>query len=244
MNINSTQGVYKITNKINGKIYIGSTTTPFSLRFGQHKCQLRGNRHFNPHLQYSWNKYGESNFEFSPIEICDASSCMVREQHYIDTLHPAYNVILKQRTSVTYKHNQTTKDRISLAFKGRNHPLYSGDYIFYHPKHGYFTGGLQELSQKHGFCDTAGYKLKNGLLSQSHGWIYIGKASDPLPVDINATYQERIKDKRPSYTFINELGKTYNGKISDFATRYKLDNSTIYKLVKKKRKTAFGWKML
>lgn len=244
MNLNSTQGVYKITNKINGKIYIGSTTTPFSLRFGQHKSQLRGNRHFNPHLQYSWNKYGESNFDFSPIEVCDATQCLIREQHYIDTLHPIYNVIHQQRNHIQYKHNQSAKDRISIAFKGKNHPLYSGEYRFYHPKHGYFVGGLKEFPRRFGLSIMTGYNLKNEVLFQSKGWIYIGKSTSPVPEDINKIYINRINHNKPIYTFFNPERGTFCGTIPSFMRNYKIkhcNSTTIHSLTTGKRKMAWGW---
>lgn len=42
----------------------------FGDRWDCHKAQLRGNYHDNPHLQNSWNKYGEENFEFVIIYNC------------------------------------------------------------------------------------------------------------------------------------------------------------------------------
>ena len=61
MNFVSKPGIYKITNKINNKIYIGSSYS-ISKRISEHKYQLRRNSHPNIHLQSSWNKYGEDNF--------------------------------------------------------------------------------------------------------------------------------------------------------------------------------------
>ena len=43
----------------------------FGDRWDCHKAQLRGNYHDNPHLQNSWNKYGEENFKFEILEICN-----------------------------------------------------------------------------------------------------------------------------------------------------------------------------
>lgn len=237
-------GIYKITNKLNGKFYIGATTTPFSLCFGQHKTMLRGSYHFNPHLQYSWNKYGETSFEFEAIEACDINDCATREQHYIDALKPEYNVIKKQRTQFLYKHNQTTKDRISLAFQGKNHPLYSGEYTFYHPSHGYFTGGLKELPQKFNFSETAGYKLKSKLLFKSNGWIYIGPKGTPRPNNIDEVYHTKLAQEKPTYTFYNPTFGPFHGTIPEFINKYKIrhsNGSTIHSLVSGERKMAWGW---
>jgi group I intron endonuclease len=49
------------------------------------------NKHPNSHLQRAWLKYGEVNFTFTVIEICDKTKLIEREQHWINNLNPAYN---------------------------------------------------------------------------------------------------------------------------------------------------------
>jgi len=61
-------GIYKITNTINNKVYIGSTLKSFDFRFKTHINLLRRNRHENPILQKSWNKYSENCFVFETVE--------------------------------------------------------------------------------------------------------------------------------------------------------------------------------
>lgn len=56
--------IYIIKNKINGKIYVGQTIKDYNIRWKSHKRLLRKGKHNNNHLQNSWNKYGEYNFEF------------------------------------------------------------------------------------------------------------------------------------------------------------------------------------
>lgn len=89
-------GVYKITNKINDKFYIGSSNN-VEHRWYQHKIQLRAGEHPNAHLQHAWNLYGEDNFIFEIIERCLPEIQFEREQHYLDTLNPfddrGYNVV-------------------------------------------------------------------------------------------------------------------------------------------------------
>lgn len=63
-------GIYGIRNKINNKIYVGKTEMNFGDRKDCHFASLRGGYHINPHLQKSFNKYGEDNFEFIVLYEC------------------------------------------------------------------------------------------------------------------------------------------------------------------------------
>jgi len=61
-------GIYQITNKTNGKMYIG-LCKDFNDRWRRHYQNLQANRNRpNKHLQASWNKYGEDAFTFSVLE--------------------------------------------------------------------------------------------------------------------------------------------------------------------------------
>lgn len=91
LNINET-GIYAIVNKINGKQYIGSAAKSFKQRWRDHIKTLRGNRHSSPILQAAYNKYGEESIEFKVLEVCDREKCIEREQLYLDTLSPEYNI--------------------------------------------------------------------------------------------------------------------------------------------------------
>lgn len=57
-------GIYRIINIQNYKFYIGMTTRNFKQRFDEHIKKLRKNKHYNPMLQNSFNKYGEDSFIF------------------------------------------------------------------------------------------------------------------------------------------------------------------------------------
>lgn len=83
-------GIYKITNLISGKIYIGSSTNIRS-RIAHHYSDLKKQRHHNLHLQNSYNKYGRIAFISEVLEDCTLSNLIEREQYYIDSLKPEYN---------------------------------------------------------------------------------------------------------------------------------------------------------
>lgn len=76
-------GIYKITNDINKKVYIGSSLK-LNDREYKHFWLLRNNKHDNSFLQNSYNKYGESNFDFQLVKLCDPSELVELENYYID----------------------------------------------------------------------------------------------------------------------------------------------------------------
>lgn len=83
--------IYKITNTITGQLYVGSESCP-KTRWRCHLRLLRSGTHHSPYLQRSFCLHGEAAFTFEPLEEGIAQDALImREQHYIDTLHPVYN---------------------------------------------------------------------------------------------------------------------------------------------------------
>lgn len=75
--------IYKITNKINGKIYIGQTIKNYEERFRQH--QLNYNKeYFSQIVLYkAFKKYGIENFSFEAIEEVEKEKLDEREKYWI-----------------------------------------------------------------------------------------------------------------------------------------------------------------
>jgi len=115
-------GVYKITNTVTGDFYIGSSVN-LRERLSQHRRAIRGNRHINTHLQRSWNKYGESAFEFNPILYCDTSTTLFYEQLLLDRQKPTFNIAKNATASMMgLSHSEETKRKISEALSGDRNP--------------------------------------------------------------------------------------------------------------------------
>lgn len=74
-----TSGIYKITCKPTRKCYVGSSIE-IETRFGAHKSRLKQNKHWNPYLQYAWNKYGEKNFDWQILEIVDNPILLIKAE--------------------------------------------------------------------------------------------------------------------------------------------------------------------
>lgn len=107
-------GVYQIKNIINNKIYIGSTKN-LTKRKILHFYQLNNNKHHNQYLQNSFNKYGKDSFIFEIIEYCSKKDLFKKEQYYIDTLMPEYNILKIVGSCLGYKHSKKTKEKIRVA---------------------------------------------------------------------------------------------------------------------------------
>lgn len=77
-----TCGIYMIQNKVNNKIYIGQAVD-IEDRWKAHRSGLRGGYHPNKHLQNSWKRDGEENFEFTILLECKESQLNTFEEYYI-----------------------------------------------------------------------------------------------------------------------------------------------------------------
>lgn len=124
-------GVYKIVNTINGKIYIGSSVN-FKDRFRDHKKLLRHDKHPNQHLQNSWNKYGEANFEFLILSkiVKDKDLLLKEEQSFIDNLNVCdknigYNICNIAGSTFGYKFSEESKNKMSKAKLKSNSKLHN-----------------------------------------------------------------------------------------------------------------------
>jgi hypothetical protein len=60
-------GIYKITNKVNGKILIGKGINVRGI-LNRQQMQLKWGSHRNQALQEDWNRLGAENFEFEVVD--------------------------------------------------------------------------------------------------------------------------------------------------------------------------------
>lgn len=112
-------GIYIITNIVNSKFYIGSAVN-FYNRKQAHFSTLRKNRHGNIKLQRSFNKHGEYDFTFEVLEYVELKENLIeREQYYIDTLNPQYNICKFAGSTLGMIHTQEARDKIGEASKLR-----------------------------------------------------------------------------------------------------------------------------
>ena len=134
--------IYKITNLVTNKIYIGQTIQQNpKMRWYSHQADARGGK--NTHLYNSMRKYGVDQFLW---EVIDSATCMDelnnKEQHWLDEYrktNEVYNLrkaggnkmhssesIEKMRQSQKLRHATTDvggwKRRDGGPMKGKAHP--------------------------------------------------------------------------------------------------------------------------
>lgn len=86
--------IYKITNKINGKSYIGQTIQNVKERFYQHCATKCSKAILNMVIHKAINKYGKSNFTIEVIEEVESTNLNDRERYWIkyyDSYSNGYN---------------------------------------------------------------------------------------------------------------------------------------------------------
>lgn len=91
-------GIYKITNLINGKVYIGQSVD-ISRRWRQHRNNYQVD---DVPLYRAFRKYGISNFSFTVIEECSKEELSDRELYWIqyyNSYKEGYNATLETTVS-------------------------------------------------------------------------------------------------------------------------------------------------
>lgn len=114
-------GIYKITNKINNKVYIGQTIN-YKKRSKRHFSYLLRNSHHNLYLQRSYNKYGKDAFSIEMIKECEISELDQLEKDYIlkyNSIDREYGYNLMDGGQKYRNFTDDVKMRMSLARKGK-----------------------------------------------------------------------------------------------------------------------------
>jgi len=113
--------IYKITNIINGKLYIGQTVD-YSRRVKSHKSaalKLSNGESVYGHLYRAMVKYGINNFTFEQLFIVfDAADLNTYEMLFIaelSTLSEGYNCNVGGGSSFGFKHTEFTKAKMSKS---------------------------------------------------------------------------------------------------------------------------------
>lgn len=116
-------GVYKFTNRINGKIYIGKSVNLYS--------RILSHKHLKPryYIDHAIQKHGFENFDIEIIHIFDytnetelialETACI---EEYQSLVPKGYNIMLFGNSNSGIKRSDASKKRYSLSKIGKKNP--------------------------------------------------------------------------------------------------------------------------
>jgi len=229
--------VYKVTNAINGKVYIGQTIQSFSSRIKDHRnCQ---DRLGHLALYRAFRKYGFENFVFEVI-------CHAQNKEALDAMEKMYIQRFRAMNprfgyNMTYggeggKHPPEIRIKISSSLKGRIHSEQSRRKLSQALK-GKYTG---EQSSWWGRKHTEEEKKKIGSAQ-------VGELNHNFGKKASAETRAKMSESRSGEKHWNhkkvkcvETGVVYISSIDAF-NKTGIDNSSIGKCCKGKRKKAGGF---
>lgn len=118
-------GIYKITNNINNKCYIGRAIN-INRRWAVHKRRATiPNKEYDKYLYRAFRKYGIENFTFEILEECAINELDDKENYYI---------LLYQSNDRDKGYNMTSGyDCSQYGLRGENHPkhILTEDDVYY-----------------------------------------------------------------------------------------------------------------
>jgi hypothetical protein len=113
-------GVYRWVNLNNGKSYIGSSTN-LSARFRNYfNYKHISNPKFNSVIYKALIKYDYPSFRLEILEYCSKEEVLSREQFYLDSINPEYNLCKVAGSPLGVKRSEETKAKMSQAFYNRS----------------------------------------------------------------------------------------------------------------------------
>nr|WDW20878.1 hypothetical protein [Valsa mali var. pyri (nom. inval.)] len=110
-------GIYRFVNLVNGRTYIGSSAD-LMCRFRDYLSVVWLNKELQRNQSIIYRallKYGYENFRLEILEYCEKSECIKREQFYLDTLSPYYNICTKAGSSLGRVTTDTTRLKLRMA---------------------------------------------------------------------------------------------------------------------------------
>ena len=108
--------IYKITNQINNKVYIGKTNLTIQERFKEHCRDSERKNMENRPLYRAMNKYGKENFSVEQIEECSSEIASEREKYWIEYYNSykyGYNATYGGEGTQLYDYNIISQEYLS-----------------------------------------------------------------------------------------------------------------------------------
>jgi hypothetical protein len=161
--------------------YIGSTIRPEKRWEKEHLPALRKGRHENRALQECYDKVGEDKIKYVLVEVVDDMHALPDWEKLWIQLATQAGVALNEKETGSpgtrgKKLSDETRQKQSLAKRGRNHPDNRKDYAFLSPDGKLHTPhGTEEFCIENGLSRTAISRVWNGRQKAHRGWKRIDK---------------------------------------------------------------------
>jgi group I intron endonuclease len=220
--------VYRATNKINGKCYIGYTTKSIDERIKEHiyRSKSKNDKSYFYLFKKSLRKYGIDSFKWDVLENCESKQdCCLKEIYYIKK----YNTISPNGYNLTEGGNggvqsEQTKLKISNTVK---------EYWKNNKNSHHWKNSSSE--------DRSEWAKKSWLIKKENGYIkpsYFHSEESKLKISITKNNKNRIK------WFNNLTNEVLELSITEMANKTKLSVGTFSHLYKKRTKiTKCGWRL-
>lgn len=168
-------GIYKIRNKVTGKVYIGKSTD-IEERWNEHRRLLRNNNHHSIKLQKAYNKYGEDAFEYSVIETTPYEKTLdILEQKYMaqfNSVEDGYNMV-----GVDAFGKWTTEKKLT---KARRQKMINEEYVIM----------LNQLDLFQDDIKITGKTYRERVYSKHYKYLQYSKINKLLNIMYNNFYQK------------------------------------------------------
>lgn len=227
-------GIYKITNKINGNVYIGQAVDIYNRYHLHHKYDYKNEKYRNYKIYQAFKKYGIENFKVEVVELCSPKLLDEREIFWIkyyNSFKDGYNGTAggqywspKIHSEETEEKRRETREK-NKSLQGENHPrakLSNSEVYFLRER--YIQG--ESISKIY-----EDYKDKYSLGGFKR--VILGKAyktvgNIPKKEDIRRTNAVFTKEQ------VISIRKDYyqkNFTLAELARKYGVTSSTIRKIV-------------
>lgn len=234
--------IYKLTNRKNGKVYIGQTVQPLDRRIGSHKSHLNVNTHHNDLLQRVYNKHGWI-FDIETLEECNVNEIDEREKYWItyyDSTDREKGYNFEDGGNELKKHHPETIQKFITNSRGKNNKLTVDDVK--NIKLSIIEGeSLTEVANRYGVTCDCIYRIKN-----LDNWEYVSPELNDILIKIDTSNtpkeltdeekEECIKlifSDKPLYKIAKKYGVAYNRFVSIFSTEINAKRNEI-DLIKEK----------
>lgn len=107
-------GIYRINNLVRDKSYIGSAIDIYKRLNNYYYISYLENQKCNSIIYKALLKHSYSKFSLDILEYCEPNLLIKREQYYIDSLKPEYNILKVAGSRLGSKHSKEAKAKMSI----------------------------------------------------------------------------------------------------------------------------------